>query len=362
MDVIPVGVADEDRARRRWSTRVFCILHQAHAEARERQCHSRGRAACRYRCAPRRTTCCRHIARCLVPASAPTHACPRTGCAPAQSAAYTAGSTCVFTPSPRPNDASASAYSASGRWLVTNARQSTIACGEQIRSTLEAVQHRHRTGDRELVVVDRVGRDRDPCFGRGHAELQERAASGHSPEAVLDGGGVAGCVDHDIPLLVDVERGDRRGGGAVHPNATAARRPLVVVVDDMHRTGPSALRHLEQQKAHRSRAEDEHRSAERGPQHVVAPQHARQRLDQRGALQVHVIGQHDAPARVSAHVLSRAAGGRHTERAEREAQVLASAAAEPTGATRQRWIDGDPITDAHSATSTPASTTVPVTS
>ncbi len=59
-----------------------------------------------------------------------------------------------------------------------------------------------------------------------------------------------------------------------------------------------------------------------------------------------MIGQHDAPARVSAHVLSRAAGGRHTERAEREAQVLTSAAAEPAGATRQRWIDGDAITDA----------------
>ena len=28
---------------------------------------------------------------------------------------YAAGSTCVFTPSPRPNDASASAYSTSGR-------------------------------------------------------------------------------------------------------------------------------------------------------------------------------------------------------------------------------------------------------
>ncbi len=117
----------------------------------------------------------------------------------------------------------------------------------------------------------------------------------------------------------------------------------------MHRSGPSALRHFEQQQAHRSRAVDEHRRTERGSQHVVTAQHARQRLDQRGALQIHLVGQHDATARVRTHVLSRAASRRHAERAEGEAQVLAAAATEPTSAARQRRVDRDSVTDAHIA-------------
>ena len=66
-------------------------------------------------------------------------------------------------------------------------------------------------------------------------------------------------------------------------------------------------------------------------------------------MQVHVIGQHDAPVRLGSHVLGGAAGRRHAERAEGEAQVLASATAEPTGAAWQRRVDGDPVTDAHLA-------------
>ena len=89
--------------------------------------------------------------------------------------------------------------------------------------------------------------------------------------------------------------------------------------------------------------------AECGPQHVVPAHDARQRLDQRGAVQVDVIGQHDAPSRGGAHVVGCASGRRHAQRAEREAQVLPSAPAEPARAARQGWVDGDTVTDAYLA-------------
>ena len=47
------------------------------------------------------------------------------------------------------------------------------------------------------------------------------------------------------------------------------------------------------------------------------------------------------------HELSCAAGRRHAERAEGEAQVLAASAAEPAGTARKRGVDSDSIADAH---------------
>ena len=79
------------------------------------------------------------------------------------------------------------------------------SAGEQRGGPLVAVQHRHRAGDGDLLVVDLVRLDdgrrrvvRDP-------ELQERPALGDPAEAVLDGARVAGGVHDEVPAAYGLQ-------------------------------------------------------------------------------------------------------------------------------------------------------------
>src|SRR3954466_10870071 len=58
--------------------------------------------------------------------------------------------------------------------------------GEELPGPVEAVQHRHRSGDGDLAAIDLVRFDRHPGVVTGHTELQERAAPADSAQAVTD--------------------------------------------------------------------------------------------------------------------------------------------------------------------------------
>src|SRR5713226_3499163 len=72
---------------------------------------------------------------------------------------------------------------------------------EQSKGAFEAVKDRHRAYDLDLVVVDPKRRERGGRVGIRNAEHEERSATRHSSDPVLDGRHDSCRIDHDVPAL-----------------------------------------------------------------------------------------------------------------------------------------------------------------
>ena len=72
-------------------------------------------------------------------------------------------------------------------------------CGEQFGGPLVAVQHRHRAGDGDLLVVDLVRARWWPAPRRRRPRTAGTCRPGDPAQAVLDGRLVAGRVDDELP-------------------------------------------------------------------------------------------------------------------------------------------------------------------
>src|SRR5882762_4592588 len=66
---------------------------------------------------------------------------------------------------------------------------------------LEAIEHRHRPDDPDLVSINVEGRKLHAGLAAGHPEDEEGPTRSDAAESILDGGHRAGGVDYDIPAL-----------------------------------------------------------------------------------------------------------------------------------------------------------------
>ena len=202
------------------------------------------------------------------------------------------GSTTILRPCPALNRSMACGYCSSGSRSLMKTSGSSTPVAKSVGGPLVAVQHRHRAGDGDLLVVDPVrldgrasSRSRRPrtagtCRpwrpGRGRpgsppalpvasmTTSQPRGRSSSSAEAADAGSSRAAGRGQPVRVDVDARRRSRRRCAWPAPASS----------------GPWC----------RSR-----RSAHWAPscaaQHVVAAHRARQRLDQRRVLGVDVLGQ-----------------------------------------------------------------------
>ena len=256
------------------------------------------------------------------------------------------GSTCVLRPWPARNAASAAGYSSSGnRWLI-NMSGVEHAGGEQLPGPLEAVQHRHRAGDRDLLVVD--PERREPCRGvlLRDAELQERAA--------LAPPGPARPRSPPATPVQSMTTSQPRGRSDLVGRARPPSRPSSFAVSS--RSGlrsttdtdaaPAALGQLQHHQAHRAGAVDEVVVAQPAGQHVEAADRARQRLDQRRVRRRHALRQPEAVRHRRDRELGRAALDRLTPiAAQLLAEVAAPAPAVVALAAVQRRVDRHRLAD-----------------
>src|SRR5947207_2887393 len=90
---------------------------------------------------------------------------------------------------------------------------------EQLTGPLEAVQHRHRADDPDLLVVDLVRLEAGHRLLRRDTELLERPAGRHPAEPVLDRGHDTGAVDDDVPAArpIPLVRAGHGRGAAQQP-------------------------------------------------------------------------------------------------------------------------------------------------
>lgn len=104
---------------------------------------------------------------------------------------------------------------------------------------------------------------------------------------------------------------------------------------------PVRLASLQHHQAHGAGAVDQDLGAERGAQDVVAAHRAGQRLDQRGVLDVDVVGQPDAVGDGRDGELGGAAGLADADRVPPLAQVAAPDPAVVALVAVERGVDGD---------------------
>src|SRR5205823_10333909 len=70
---------------------------------------------------------------------------------------------------------------------------------------LEAIEHRHRPDDPDLVSINVEGRKLHAGLAAGHPEDEEGPTRSDATEPILDRGHRAGGVDYDVPALRTLE-------------------------------------------------------------------------------------------------------------------------------------------------------------